>query len=236
MHSDSHDVFVFQTAGAKQWEIHTADGVERDHPRARPRRSTSRPAPRTPPARRRPCRCTSRSASTSSPGVGWSPGRRNGPSTEVPDDHLPAGYLDDPDDLAEALAGRLEELAASIRGLDARAAVHGEVRRFLTGRSPRLPGGLRDALAPTDAPRRDPAAPASRAPLRAARRRDRGGRLEVLLGDRVPARARTAAPAFELRPGARHVAPRRPGRLARPGQPARALPPAGARGPALDPE
>ena len=24
VHSDSHDVFVFQTAGAKQWEVHTA--------------------------------------------------------------------------------------------------------------------------------------------------------------------------------------------------------------------
>ena len=28
VHSDSHDVFVFQTAGAKQWEVHTPDGVE----------------------------------------------------------------------------------------------------------------------------------------------------------------------------------------------------------------
>ena len=28
VHSDSHDVFVFQTAGAKQWEMHTTDGVE----------------------------------------------------------------------------------------------------------------------------------------------------------------------------------------------------------------
>jgi bifunctional lysine-specific demethylase and histidyl-hydroxylase NO66 len=28
VHSDTHDVFVFQTAGSKQWEVHTPDGVE----------------------------------------------------------------------------------------------------------------------------------------------------------------------------------------------------------------
>ena len=28
MHTDSHDVFVFQTAGAKQWEVHTPEGVD----------------------------------------------------------------------------------------------------------------------------------------------------------------------------------------------------------------
>ena len=28
MHSDTHDVFVFQTAGSKRWEVHTPDGVE----------------------------------------------------------------------------------------------------------------------------------------------------------------------------------------------------------------
>ena len=28
VHSDSHDVFVFQTHGSKQWEVHTDDGVE----------------------------------------------------------------------------------------------------------------------------------------------------------------------------------------------------------------
>ncbi len=28
VHTDSHDVFVFQTAGSKQWEVHTPEGVE----------------------------------------------------------------------------------------------------------------------------------------------------------------------------------------------------------------
>ena len=28
VHSDSHDVFVFQTEGSKRWEVHTPDGVE----------------------------------------------------------------------------------------------------------------------------------------------------------------------------------------------------------------
>ncbi len=68
----------------------------------------------------------------------------------MPDDHLPAGYLDDPAALAAALAGRLGDVAASIVGVDPQRAVEAEVRRFLTGRSPRLPGGLTDVLAARD--------------------------------------------------------------------------------------
>ena len=60
VHSDSHDVFVFQTAGSKQWEVHGPD--ERRSrggaARARGSRCTCRPAPRTPREHRRRSRCT----------------------------------------------------------------------------------------------------------------------------------------------------------------------------------
>ena len=64
VHSDSHHVFVFQTAGAKLWEVHGQDGLEEIllEPGCR---CTCRPAPPTPRAPRTRCRCTSRSASTS---------------------------------------------------------------------------------------------------------------------------------------------------------------------------
>src|SRR3546814_20814775 len=65
----------------------------------------------------------------------------------VPDEHLPAGYLEDPAQLAGELADRLGCLAEEIRGLDTTAAIEAEVRRFLTHRSPRLAAGLHAVLA-----------------------------------------------------------------------------------------
>ena len=110
----------------------------------------------------------------------------------VPDDHLPAGYLDDPSLLADALADRLEELAAEVRRVDATAAVEDEIRRFLTTRPPRLGGGLhdvlgREAIDATTRLRRRPGHPCVLL--------DRGDQVEVLLGDRsltMPARIRPA--------------------------------------------
>ena len=57
VHSDSHDVFVFQTAGSKQWEVHTADGVEDVvlEPGLSMYLPTGTPHAARP---RRPCRCT----------------------------------------------------------------------------------------------------------------------------------------------------------------------------------
>ncbi len=197
VHSDSHDVFVFQTAGAKQWEIHTADGVEQ---------ITLEPGlslylPTGTPHAARAQETLSLHVTLGINQLTWRglvSRTAQRALDQVPDDHLPAGYLDDPDDLAEALAGRLEELAASIRGLDARAAVHSEVRRFLTGRSPRLPGGLRDALAPTELDDETPLRRRPGHPCVLLGGETPEADLEVLLGDRcltVPGRLR---PALEL--------------------------------------
>ena len=65
----------------------------------------------------------------------------------MPNEHLPAGYLDDAGALREGLAERLEALADEVRRLDAASAAESEVRRFLTSRPPRLSGGLHDVLA-----------------------------------------------------------------------------------------
>ncbi len=62
------------------------------------------------------------------------------------DDHLPAGYPDHPELLADGLAARLERLAQALSTVDVEAAAAEQVRRFSTGRPSRLRGGLRDRL------------------------------------------------------------------------------------------
>ncbi len=86
----------------------------------------------------------------------------------------------------------MQTLADDVRRVDATSAVDAEVRRFLTTRSPRVPGGLKDVLAARDLSddtllRRRPGHPCVLL--------DRDDRLEVLLGDRaigVPAWLRPA--------------------------------------------
>jgi hypothetical protein len=106
---------------------------------------------------------------------------------QVPDDHLPAGHLDDPDSLAVDLADRLTAIADRIREVDPRAAVEAEVRRFLTGRGPRLAGGLLDT---TRLAALDDSTPLRRRAGHPCVLLPRGDRLDLLLGDRsidVPA-------------------------------------------------
>ena len=192
VHSDTHDVFVLQTAGAKRWEVHTPDGVE--DVLLEPGLSMYLPSG-TPHA--------ARAQDTVSLHVtiginqltwrGLVERSVRDALAAVGDEHLPAGYLEEPERLTEGLARRLEQLAGRVREVDAAAAVETEVRRFLTTRPPRLSGGLRDVLGVREL---DDATPLRRRPghpcvlLGAA-----DGRLEVLLGDRslhVPAWLRPA--------------------------------------------
>ena len=205
VHSDSHDVFVFQTEGSKQWEVHTPDGVE--DVLLEP--GLSMYLPTGTPHAARAQQTVSLHVTLGINQLTWRGlVRRSIESVlaEVPDEHLPAGYLDDPAELAAALAGRLGDVAASIVGVDPQRAVEAEVRRFLTGRSPRLPGGLTDVLAARDLT--DDSLLRRRAghPCVLIDHPDRD-RLEVLLGDRsldVPARVRPAIERIrersELRP------------------------------------
>ena len=191
VHSDSHDVFVFQTAGSKQWEVHGPDGPEE----VLLEPGVSMYLPTGTPHAARAQDMVSLHVTLGINQLTWrglvertvAPVLR-----DVADDHLPAGYLDDPAALAGPLAERLEQLAAAVRRLDAAAAVEAEVRRFLTTRPPRLEGGLRDVLAReaiTDT------TPVRRRPGHPCVLLDRGDRVEVLLGDRsmtVPAWIRPA--------------------------------------------
>jgi lysine-specific demethylase/histidyl-hydroxylase NO66 len=100
---------------------------------------------------------------------------------QVGAEHLPAGYLDDPDLLAGALTSKVDELVDALQGLDAAAVAAAQVRRFLTGRTMWHRAGLADRLAVRDLSdttdlRRRPGHPCVSFLA--------GDRLRVLLGDR----------------------------------------------------
>ena len=198
VHADSHDVFVFQTHGSKQWEVHTPDGVE--DVRLEPGLSLYLPTGTPHAARAQDT--VSLHVTLGINQLTWRGlvERSVQPAlAAVPDGHLPAGYVDHPAELATGLADRLEALAAEVRRIDAAAAVETEVQRFLTGRGPRLAGGLKDVLAVRDL---DDSTPLRRRPGHPCVLRDRGDRLRVLLGDRyldVPARLRPALEEIRVR-------------------------------------
>ena len=189
VHSDSHDVFVFQTAGSKLWEVHGQDGPEE----VLLEPGVSMYLPTGTPHAARAQDTVSLHVTLGINQLTWRglvERSLRDVLGAVPDEHLPAGYVDDTGALATGLADRLGALADAVREVDAGAAVEAEVRRFLTSRPPRLPGGLHDVLGEvtsTTTLRRRPGHPCVLL--------DRGERLEVLLGDRtmtVPAWIRPA--------------------------------------------
>ena len=203
VHEDTHDVFVFQTAGSKLWEVHTPDGVEE----VLLEPGLSMYLPTGTPHAARAQETVSLHVTLGINQLTW---RGLVERTvqhvvdRVPEEHLPGGFLEDRGALAAELGRRLEQVADDVRRLDATAAVEAEVRRFLTGRGSRLDGGLRDVL---EAGEIDDTTLLRRRPGHPCVLIAHGERLEILLGDRsldVPAwlepaleeiRART-----ELRP------------------------------------
>ncbi|WP_241153769.1 cupin domain-containing protein [Nocardioides pantholopis] len=193
VHADSHDVFVFQTAGAKRWEVHTPEGVE--DVTLEP--GVSMYLPTGTPHAARAEEVASLHVTLGINQLTWRGLVRRSVDEAlggVPDEHLPGGWLDDPSALRSGLADRLAELADRIRSLDTDAAVTAETRRFLTSRPPRVAGGLRDVLAVRDLDdqtvlRRRPGHPCVLVPA--------GDRLEVLLGDRTVTVPGWLAPALE---------------------------------------
>jgi len=199
VHSDTHDVFVFQTAGSKQWEVHTPEGVEQ----VLLEPGLSMYLPTGTPHAARAQETVSLHVTLGINQLTWRGLVERSVADvvrEVPDEHLPAGFLDHPERLAAGLAQRLEALADRVRLLDAGAAAEAEVRRFLTSRGPRLAGGLHDVLAARDLAdttllRRRPGHPCVLL--------DRDERVEVLLGDRsldVPGWLRPALDDVRARP------------------------------------
>jgi len=181
VHSDTHDVFVFQTAGAKQWEVHHEDDGERRVEDVTMQPGLSLYLPTGTPHAARAEESVSLHVTIGINQLTWRGLVRRTVEGLLPgDDHLPAGWLDDPSTLSTGLADQLRALADRLTAADAGAAAEQEVRRFLTSRMPRLPGGLLDALATVD-----DTTLLRRRPGPACVLRDHDERVEVLLGDRV---------------------------------------------------
>jgi mannose-6-phosphate isomerase-like protein (cupin superfamily) len=203
VHSDTHDVFVLQTAGSKRWEVRTPEGTE--EPLLEPGHVMYLPTGTPHAARAQDI--VSLHITIGINQLTWRGlvERALGSlAAEVPSTHLPAGYLDDPQALAHQLGRHLSDIADRLRDVDPRAALHQEVRRFLSSRPPRLEGALVDGLAlyaihDGTLLRRRPGHPC----VLVDRADDESERLEVLLGDRVldvPAWLRPALEEVRRRP------------------------------------
>jgi mannose-6-phosphate isomerase-like protein (cupin superfamily) len=145
VHSDRHDVFVFQTVGSKQWEIHGPDRP--DDVRMEPGAVLYLPAG-TPHAARAQ-ESVSLHVTIGVNQLTWRGLTRRAVESVLgqgPEEHLPAGYLSNPAALTSGLADRLAALAKQLRALDPAVPVEAEIRRFLTGRPTRLSGGLTDVI------------------------------------------------------------------------------------------
>jgi hypothetical protein len=192
VHSDSHDVFVLQTHGTKLWEIHGEGG---------PGELLLEPGvvaylPTGTPHAARAQEAVSLHLTIGINQLTW----RQLVSRlvtdvlgDVADEHLPAGYLDDPDRLASGLGDRLGAVADAVRRLDAPAAAQAQVDLFLSQRPPRMAGALLDREALTRGLHAGTAL--RRRAGRPCRVVDDGDTLRLLLGDRVvrvPSRIRAA--------------------------------------------
>lgn len=185
LHSDSHDVFVFQTYGAKQWEVH-----DRGNPLdVLMEVGTCMYLPAGTPHAARTQDVASLHVTVGINQLTYREVVRRAVDRVLEDarfdDRLPAGYLDDSTALAAGLRRELDALSSGIAELDAAGVADREVRRFLTSRNPVLRGGLTDALseAAIDDESRLVRRPGAICVLRKPREAD--GSLTLLLGDRT---------------------------------------------------
>ena len=194
-HSDTHDVFVFQTHGHKRWQI-VEDGTQRDIVLVP---GLSMYLPTGTPHSARSQDEASLHVTIGINRLTWRDLLRQATgrllADQAYDDPLPAGYLTDPDRLAGPLADVLARHAGAVAGMDPGGLASDAADTFLTDRTPALAGGVRDLVLLDDLG--DTTVLEQRATAVCVLRQD-GDRIRVLLGDRelrVPARI---GPAMEF--------------------------------------
>lgn len=147
LHPDPHDVFVFQTYGAKDWEVHDDSGGVH-HVAMRP--GTSMYLPTGTPHMARTQQTASLHVTVGINRYVWRDLMRQVVDPLLAADQfggpLPADLFADPDALGAELAAKLRELAAELEGVDTAAAVRAQETRFGSGRQPVLGGALVDRL------------------------------------------------------------------------------------------
>ena len=180
-HSDTHDVFVFQTHGRKLWEV-----VEDEQPREvllEPGLSMYLPAG-TPHSARSQDQ-TSLHVTLGINQVSYREVLRQVAERVLADERydvpLPAGYLDDAGELAGELSGHLATFGEAVARTDVERLVDDRVDSFLTDRVPYLRGGLTDRVQLADL---TDTTRLARRPTAACELRLGPDVLRVLLGDR----------------------------------------------------
>ncbi len=149
-HSDSHDVFVFQTHGHKLWEI--VEGGP-DDPQVREVLLEPGLSMYLPTGTLHSARSQEQTSLHVTIGINQVTAREllsrateQALADERYDVALPAGYLDDPSRLAERLSDELAALAESLAATDPETLAKARVDEFLTDRVPYLRGGLVDLV------------------------------------------------------------------------------------------
>ena len=180
-HSDTHDVFVFQTHGRKQWEV-VEDDEEREvllEP------GLSMYLPTGTPHSARSQDATSLHVTLGINRLTWRQLLTQVTERVLRDERydgpLPAGYLDEPDRLTETLRAELTAYTRSIVDLDPAVVAEERAARFLTERTPALRGGLTDRVLLDQL---DDDTVLTRRPTSACELLPGPDRLRVLLGDR----------------------------------------------------
>ena len=181
LHSDSHDVFVFQTFGAKQWEVHDDAGAHQ----VMMLPGTCMYLPSGTPHMARTQQTASLHVTLGINRYVWRDLLRKVIEPALAGDAfggpLPAGLFSDPDALAAALRDKLADFTAAVRDADLDAVVAGYEHAFETGRQPLLSGGLLDRLAVAEL---DSATLLRRRPGSTCLVRPAGDQVKLLLGDR----------------------------------------------------
>jgi lysine-specific demethylase/histidyl-hydroxylase NO66 len=187
-HRDTHDVFVFQTHGRKQWEV--VEVGEANDPDAEARQVLLEPGlsmylPTGTPHSARSQTETSLHVTIGINRLTWRDLFRKLSDQVLAEEQydvpLPAGYLEDPQCLAGELAGRLGRYAETLAALDPGEVADERASAFLTDRTPALRGSLNDLV------RIDQITDVTlleRRPTAACVLKAAGDRLVVLLGDR----------------------------------------------------
>ena len=145
-HSDTHDVFVFQTHGRKQWEV-VEDDVAREvllEP------GLSMYLPTGTPHSARSQDETSLHVTLGINRLTWRELLRTLADRALVDGAfdapLPSGWLDDPALLANAVDGPLASFSAALASLDRSGVAAERASAFLSERAPALGGGLTDRV------------------------------------------------------------------------------------------